>query len=213
MFGQPNLIKMRAKPLTLVLSLLSLASCDARRSLSPEASTDASTEPSFKMSAEVPQLIAASASSIPLTFGLAVSKASSVPKSAAAEGTQVLAGPRLAATVLVSTPTLMWNTGAGAATLWRMSGVNYSGESTTPLSLPSPWKLAAVADFNADGNPDLVAEDPTTGTKVVLYMNGTSFAGTYAVLLNVGVQWRLAAAADFTGDGNPDLLLENTSTG
>jgi hypothetical protein len=37
------------------------------------------------------------------------------------------------------------------------------------------WKVKSVADFNADGSPDILFQNQTTGQAVLWYMNGVNF--------------------------------------
>ncbi len=67
-------------------------------------------------------------------------------------------------------------------------------------------------DFNADGKPDIILENTSTGTRGFWLMNGTAVS-SWSLLSGVATQWRIAAAADFNADGKPDLLWENTVTG
>ncbi len=68
-------------------------------------------------------------------------------------------------------------------------------------------------DFNGDGQPDILWENPSTGEHLIWFMNGAAFAGSWADLGSVPTAWQVAAVADFNGDGQPDILWENASTG
>jgi lysophospholipase L1-like esterase len=109
---------------------------------------------------------------------------------------------------------IVWhNKTTGNVTLLKMSGATWTGESTVPFSLPSPWRLVAVADMNKDGHGDLVWESPTDGSHAVVFMNGTHYNNHYTWLGTVAPPTRLAAVIDMNGDGNPDLIWSNDSTG
>jgi hypothetical protein len=79
----------------------------------------------------------------------------------------------------------------------------------SPLSV-SATSLLAMADFNGDGNADLVILNG--GTLSVLTGDG---AGNFQVKFTTttGLSVAAAAAGDFNGDGIPDLALANASTG
>ena len=88
-----------------------------------------------------------------------------------------------------------------------------------------PGLISAVADFNGDGKPDLVAEDETTTVVGILTGNGD---GTFRYPVLVGaipppcdslVEYGLSgcgyslqaiAIADFNNDGRPDLAFGST---
>ena len=71
---------------------------------------------------------------------------------------------------------------------------------------------AAKADFNGDGLPDWVLQNPGTRQLAIWYLNDASFlGGTLAPILPAG--WTLIDADQFGGSGaSSDLLLFNPST-
>jgi hypothetical protein len=78
------------------------------------------------------------------------------------------------------------------------------------------WKIAAAADFNRDGNTDLVWLNDTSRQAIIWYMGGASgeipqfwsWLSPYAV-----PGWRIAGAADFDYDGTPDVTWMEESSG
>jgi uncharacterized delta-60 repeat protein/M6 family metalloprotease-like protein len=107
----------------------------------------------------------------------------------------------------------------GERLIWLMNGTVMASSVSLGV-VPLEWSIglppanAAVvrADFNADGKPDLVWENTTTGDRYVWLMNGTTFTSS-VFIGNVGTAWHIAGTGDFNGDGKPDLLFENTTTG
>ena len=109
------------------------------------------------------------------------------------------------------------NTSTGERWAWQMNGTIVA--TTVPLgTVPLNWVLnrplirRAAADFNADGNSDLVWQNSSTGERVIWLMDGT----TYGRIFYFGVapvQWTIAALGDMNGDGLPDILWQNTITG
>jgi hypothetical protein len=108
---------------------------------------------------------------------------------------------------------------------WLMDGavcieagpITYQGQ---PCVLGGTWKVVGVADFNGDGQPDLLMQDETTfigiwhlkGTEIVdrtllsqNYSGGLS--GPKAVKKNQG-KWRAVGTGDFNSDGRTDILFQ-----
>jgi hypothetical protein len=96
----------------------------------------------------------------------------------------------------------------GAATVYFLDGAQGTTLlGSSPITTGNSWHIAAVADFNGDGHPDLVWQDPVTGESQIWFMggaDGTTFLSS--VLLTESNTWRIAAAADFNLDGHPDLV-------
>lgn len=113
-------------------------------------------------------------------------------------------------------PDLVWQDPAtGSSQLWFMGGAQgttFSGMAA--ISGPSPWRIVGAADFNGDGHPDLIWQDPATGNSQVWFMGGaqgTTFLGWAGV--SGPNPWRIAVAADFDGDGRPELVWQDPVTG
>jgi hypothetical protein len=72
----------------------------------------------------------------------------------------------------------------------------------------------AVADFNGDGNPDVVWQDPVSGDRAGL-VHGRPGGNEITGALNIAGPnpWRVAAVVDFNGDGHPDLLWQDQTSG
>ena len=79
------------------------------------------------------------------------------------------------------------------------------------------WTVAAVADMNGDGVPDLIWQNNTTNQVTVNYYGGAGGAvyQGWAWLNSAGEPsgWRVVGAADFDGNGSPDLVWEYMPTG
>jgi hypothetical protein len=142
-----------------------------------------------------------------------------------ADGTTVLSGkaisgPIPAWTLVASAdldgnnrPDLLWQEDAsGVLVVWFMGGADGS----TPLSgkvISGPiegWRLAAAADLDGNGKPDLLWLEQGPRVPVVWYMGGAD--GT-TVLSGKAISgpifgWKLVAGADLNRDGKPDLLWQ-----
>jgi hypothetical protein len=102
----------------------------------------------------------------------------------------------------------------GTLYAWLMTGTtSTSGAYLSPSSVGPEWRVAAIADFNADAKPDILWQHKKTGTTYVYYMNGlTKTSGAY-VGTQVPPEWEVAGAADMNADNKPDLLWRHAVTG
>jgi NHL repeat len=68
------------------------------------------------------------------------------------------------------------------------------------------------ADFNDDGQSDIVWENTVTGERGIWLMNGSSVAN-WAGLPTIPTDWHIVGTGDFNGDGQTDVVWENSVTG
>jgi uncharacterized protein (TIGR03437 family) len=92
---------------------------------------------------------------------------------------------------------------------------NGSGGFTTapggPLPVGASPESVTVADFNADGKPDLAIANAMSLTITVLLGTGTGgFTAAPGSPFPVGDEPFLAAVGDFNGDGKPDLAISES---
>jgi FG-GAP-like repeat len=94
----------------------------------------------------------------------------------------------------------------GSMIRWNLSGLN--PVSTTTLNfIPSGWKVAAVGDFNADGNDDLLLQNG--GSSVIWYLNSNGMMTNQQNLTTVGSDWTIVGAGDYNNDGRSDIFWRN----
>jgi len=112
---------------------------------------------------------------------------------------------------------LMWSPAQGFLDFWLLNETARVG-SPVPIGGGDPgpaWKPSATADFNHDGQPDIVLRDPQTQQIRIWTMDGTTHAGTHTPTPSqaVDANWEIVGAADLDGDGNTDFLWYNWSSG
>jgi hypothetical protein len=73
----------------------------------------------------------------------------------------------------------------GAQSNQLMNAVNLTG--------PNTWRITAVGDFNGDGYPDTIWQDPATGTSQVWYLGGSDGSTILNIVgLSGANTWRIA---------------------
>jgi len=113
-------------------------------------------------------------------------------------------------------PDVVWQDPAsGTAQVWFLGGVQGATRTgAAVLSGANAWQIAAVADLDGDGHPDLVWQDPATGQSQVWFMNGAQGATVRgSAVLSKPNSWRIVGAADFDGNGHADLVWQDPATG
>jgi hypothetical protein len=104
---------------------------------------------------------------------------------------------------------------SGAAQIWFLGGAGGNEiVSAAVLSNPNTWRIMSIADFNRDGVPDCIWQDPVSGWAQIWFMGGaqgTTMTG--AVNLTTLNTWRIAGTADFNADGFADVVWQDPATG
>jgi C1A family cysteine protease len=115
-------------------------------------------------------------------------------------------------------PDLIWqNQSTGQLYYWLMNGVTLSGGGYmyNGQAVDTNWKIVGIGDFNADGRPDLVWQNQSTGQLYYWLMDGVTLSGG-GYMYNgqaVDTNWKIVGIGDFNADGRPDLVWQNQSTG
>jgi hypothetical protein len=104
---------------------------------------------------------------------------------------------------------LWWQDSAGLIGVWRMSGPNMSSGMLLQPGDPGPgWSVKGIADFNYDGQVDLLFEN-ASGAVAVWLMNGfNQQRAAYLSTSFVDPQWQIAATGDINHDGKKDILWQ-----
>jgi Ca2+-binding RTX toxin-like protein len=77
--------------------------------------------------------------------------------------------------------------------------------STSTFVLPSGWTIKGTADFNKDGQLDVVVTNGSLN-QIWLLNNGTVTSTTALPSEGFSGGWKIYGVADANGDGNPDIL-------
>jgi len=86
-------------------------------------------------------------------------------------------------------------------------------------SAPTSWRVAGVADFDGDGNADILWHDETSGGSALWLMNcsGVLYVPPVVRMMSyletTPVAWHIAGVGDFNHDGRADILLRDPVTG
>lgn len=93
----------------------------------------------------------------------------------------------------------------GVVVLWTAQSIGFASITVANARMGADWRATEVADFNADGSPDILWTRDSGDTAIWL-MNGTRFAlaGNPAGLM--GPEWRVAGAGDLNADRRADIV-------
>ncbi|MBR8827570.1 MAG: VCBS repeat-containing protein [Gomphosphaeria aponina SAG 52.96 = DSM 107014] len=105
---------------------------------------------------------------------------------------------------------LFWrNMETGANGFWFMGGEDGTELVETVESEAqdnTAWYAGGVADFNGDGEEDLLWRNQETGANGIWLMDGTERVETVELLGQDNTNWDIYGTGDFNGDGQVDIL-------
>lgn len=115
------------------------------------------------------------------------------------------------------TDVVLQDPATGALEFWLLDGTIRTGSPTVLAGMGPEWELAATADFDRNGWPDLLWRNLTTQQLRIWRMHQTTPIPGGVVMPSpaqaVNSNWRVAAALDYSGDAFVDLLWYNITTG
>jgi hypothetical protein len=114
--------------------------------------------------------------------------------------------------------TLFWqHETTGSVLSWGLRGATrVAAYAVTPGGVgDADWKVVGSADFNGDGEVDLLWQNQRTTKLSVWYLRNATFAG--AGSLSVGsvsdTNWKVRGVADVNADGKPDIIWHHQQDG
>lgn len=113
-------------------------------------------------------------------------------------------------------PSVFWrHSTTGTLYTWHLNGGTVFA--TRPLSIPAVtdlnWKIAATADFNGDGHPDVLWHHTTEGWLALWTLHYNTVIGTQYLSLSrvTDPNWQIRGAGDIDRDGFADIVWQHSS--
>ncbi|GAP97340.1 Calx-beta domain-containing protein [Leptolyngbya sp. NIES-2104] len=98
--------------------------------------------------------------------------------------------------------------------IWLIENDRVLNKVSVPAGVvvPSDWKIIGIADFSADGSPDILWRNQANGGNALWLFKGTQVVDGFE-LASVDTGWRIEGIADLNGDRNPDLIWRHAISG
>lgn len=113
----------------------------------------------------------------------------------------------------------VFQNGDGRVAWWRMNGTNWISTalivtnmpSGTPAAklLPANYRVAGAADFNGDGENDLVLQSTVNNSLIMWFMIRGAVKETKGIGGTIFQGWRVCQLTDFQGDGQVDFVAQH----
>ncbi|MBD2329048.1 Calx-beta domain-containing protein [Alkalinema sp. FACHB-956] len=110
---------------------------------------------------------------------------------------------------------LLWrNTNTGDVVFWQINQTPSVNQYNLNKSIGnSNWQVQGTADFDGDGDADILWRNLFTGANLIWRMNGTSYVEDVLLPTVADTNWKIEGIGDFTGDGRVDILWRQTQVG
>ncbi|MEY3297871.1 MAG: hypothetical protein RLZZ597_1131 [Cyanobacteriota bacterium] len=112
---------------------------------------------------------------------------------------------------------ILWrNPLLGDTAFWAMAGATLSSVTfiEPDLTIPEEWAVVGVADFNSDGNSDLLWRNSTAGAIALWYLDKAgNQTGVEVLPLVIPGDWQIVGVGDFNSDQKTDVLWSNALSG
>jgi FG-GAP-like repeat len=107
---------------------------------------------------------------------------------------------------------IYWLNNSGTHLRWNLSGTRVV--STQWLdTVDTSWIVGAIADFNSDGNDDILWRNKNSSSTLIWYLDSNGRYSSNKYLDNVDTSWMVSGASDYNGDGKPDIFWRNKNDG
>ncbi|BAU10079.1 type I secretion target GGXGXDXXX repeat protein domain protein [Leptolyngbya sp. NIES-3755] len=100
----------------------------------------------------------------------------------------------------------------GSTQIWSVNGSNSAARRNLPTESDAGWQVAGIADFDRDGQQDLLWRDVKTGAVRIWQLNNDT-AQTISLPTVNDLGWQISGLADFNNDGSTDILWQNRRSG
>ncbi len=104
------------------------------------------------------------------------------------------------------------NAFTGATQIWSANGSAAVTKQEIPTEPDQNWQVAGIADFNRDGQQDLLWRNSRSGAIRIWQMNN-GVAQSIALSTVNDIDWKIVGLADFNNDNSTDILWQNTRSG
>jgi hypothetical protein len=110
---------------------------------------------------------------------------------------------------------ILWrNQATGEDKIWFMDGTKLLNEFPLQSFMPDPnWNIVGTADFDGDGQTDILWRNAADGNNLVWVMNGIRLFREAPLPPVADTNWKIVAAGAFDGDAGPDIAWRNAATG